>query len=159
MRIRGYRASDAVGIARVFRRSVEALGPRDYSAEQVAAWSARTPSPEAVAARAADGRTTLIAADEDDQPIAFIDLEPDGHIDLFYCAPEAAGLGAADALYEAVEALARGKLVPRLYSEASEAALRFFLKRGFTSLGRRDVVLGGVTIHNYGVEKALPPPA
>jgi multidrug transporter EmrE-like cation transporter len=97
----------------------------------------------------------LVAVDEADSPLAFIDLEADGHIDLLYCAPEFAGSGLADGLYEAVEAAARAGGIARLYSEASEAALRFFRKRGFVMLHRRDLKIGDVAIHNYAVEKPL----
>jgi len=32
-----------------------------------------------------------VAANADDRPVAYIDLEPNGHIDRLFCAPEAAG--------------------------------------------------------------------
>jgi putative acetyltransferase len=43
----------------------------------------------------------------------------------------------------------------RLYSEASEAARRFFLKKGLVVLHRRDFEVRGVAIHNHAVEKRL----
>jgi putative acetyltransferase len=134
---------------------VEALGPRDYTAEQVAAWASLTPAPDAFHGRLSDGRAAFVAVDDIDAVTGFIDLEDDGHIDLLYCAPEAAGTGAAGALYEGVEALAHERGIARLYSEASEGALRFFVKRGFTMQHRRDLSLDGVAIHNYAVEKIL----
>ena len=45
--------------------------------------------------------------------------------------------------------------VPRLYTEASEAARRLFLKKGFTAMQRRDFEVAGVAIHNYAMEKRL----
>lgn len=155
MRIRPYEARDAEVVARIFLSSVRGVGPAHYSAEQVTAWASLAPSAAAVHARASDGRMMLVAVDEADSPLAFIDLEADGHIDLLYCAPEFAGSGLADGLYEAVEAAARSGGIARLYSEASEAALRFFRKRGFVMLHRRDLKIGDVAIHNYAVEKPL----
>ena len=155
MKIRAYEARDADGVAQVFLNSVSGVGPAHYSAEQVAAWASRAPDAAAVHARASDGRLVLVAADDADQPIAFIDLEPDGHIDLFYCAPEVAGTGVAALLYDAVESAARSGGMVRLYSEASEAALRFFARREFVTLARRDLKIGEVAIHNYAVEKPL----
>ena len=61
----------------------------------------------------------------------------------------------ASLLYQALEAAARAREMPRLYSEASEAARRFFLKRGFVELSRRQMEIGGVAIHNFAVEKVL----
>jgi putative acetyltransferase len=143
-------------LASLYRRSVEEIGARDYTPRQVEAWAASAPTSERIHERATDGRTTLVAVDGD-RPLGFIDLEHDGHIDFFYCAPEAAGQGVAASLYDALEALARQRGVTRLYAEASEAARRFLLKRGFTVTARRVFALHGVRIHNYAVEKALTP--
>lgn len=155
MRIRAYEARDAADVARVYRASVEALGPRDYTPEQVAAWAGRAPDAAAFHARFSDGRVVVVAANDADEVISFIDMEADGHIDFLYASPEAAGKGFAWLMYVTVEEIARARGVTRLYAEASEAALRFFLKRGFTQLHRRDLAIGGIAIHNYAVEKLL----
>ncbi len=155
--IRPYRLEDADAISEVYLRSVEQIGPKDYTPEQVKVWASLRPSAERMHERASDGRTTLVAAAPDGAVLGFIDLESDGHIDLLYCAPEAAGKGVAGKLYEAVEALARARGMKRLYSEASEAARRFFLKRGFVELNRRQLSIDGIAIHNFAVEKRLEP--
>jgi putative acetyltransferase len=54
-----------------------------------------------------------------------------------------------------LEAEAQQRGLTRLYSEASEAARRFFLKQGFTVTARRDFAVSGVAIHNYAVQKRL----
>ncbi len=152
---RPYRPEDAPVLADVYVRSVRGIGARDYTPEQVEAWAGLGPSPRRLDALMRDGRTRLVAADGDDRPVAFADLEPDGHIHFLYCAPEAAGVGVASELYERLEAIAHGQAIPRLYAEASEAARRFFLGQGFTVVRRRDFDVGGVPIHNYAVEKVL----
>jgi putative acetyltransferase len=87
--------------------------------------------------------------------VAFTDLEPDGHIDRLFCAPEAAGRGVASRLYDAIETAAREQGLERLFTEASELARRFFERKGFTVLERQDMILRGVPIHNYRMAKAL----
>ena len=153
--IRRYEARDAGALADLYRRSVEQIGPRDYGEEQVRAWAALAPSRVQIEARAADGRTTLVAIDDEDQPLAFGDLEHDGHIGYLYCAPEAAGTGVAAALYDRLEEIARERGMKPLHAEASEAARRFFLKRGFSVVNRRAFEISGVPIHNYAVAKRL----
>ena len=111
-------------------------------------WSGRTCAPR-------DGRLTLVAADEQDQIVAFIDLEPDGHIDRLFCAPEAAGQHIASRLYTELEAAARAQGIGRLHTEASELARRFFERKDFIVLERQDRVLHGVPIHNYRMAKTL----
>lgn len=153
--IRAYAASDASALVEVFQRSVNGIGPRDYSPEQVNAWASRTPTAEAMHARYTDGRTAMVATDDNDQPIAFGDLEPDGHLDFIYCVPEAAGRGVASALYDRLEATARAAGLDRIHTEASEAARRLFEHKGFVVTARRDLVVAGTPIHNFAMEKRL----
>jgi putative acetyltransferase len=156
MRIRHYLADDAAALADLYRRSVEELGPRGYDAAQVRAWAALAPTAAALDRSAGDDRRRLVAVgDETDEPLAFADLRSDGHVQYFYCAPEAAGHGIGAALYDALEALARESGLPRLHIEASEVARGFFAHRGFTLLARRDFAIGTVRIHNYAMEKRL----
>ena len=69
--------------------------------------------------------------------------------------PEAAGTGVAAALYDRLERTARERGMKRLHAEASEAARRFFLRKGFSVVNRRAFEISGVPIHNYAVEKWL----
>jgi putative acetyltransferase len=155
MRIRFAQPADAEAMAAVYDRSVQAIGPRDYSPAQVAAWVGQGAKAERFRARLADGRRAWVGVDVADQVLAFIDLEADGHIDFLYATPEAAGTGVAGRLLDALEAAARADGGTRLYVEASEAARRFFLKRGYEVTARRDFEVEGVAIHNYAMERRL----
>ncbi|MCS6624872.1 GNAT family N-acetyltransferase [Roseibacterium beibuensis] len=151
--VRPYQTDDAEALSALYEASVRALGARDYSAAQIEAWASLTPSPEALDGRMADGRTRLVAVADD--IAGFIDLEPDGHIDLLYVAPAAAGAGVARLLLETAEALAPLSGAGRLYAEASETARPVFERLGYSVTGRRDFEVAGEPIHNWAVEKAL----
>ncbi|MCR9260394.1 MAG: GNAT family N-acetyltransferase [Pseudomonadaceae bacterium] len=153
--IRLYESADASAVAQVFQTSIRTIATNDYLPEQVTAWLANAPTLEQFAAMNADGRLTLVAVDEANQVVAFIDLECDGHIDMLYALPSVAGTGITISLYEQIELHARQQQLTRLFTEASEAARRFFLRRGFVEKHRRDLKVGGVLIHNYAMEKAL----
>jgi putative acetyltransferase len=153
--IRTYRREDAAGVADVFYRSVREVARSDYTDDQVRAWVPGRWDAEQEHRRSGDGRLVLVAADERDRVVAFIDLEPDGHIDRLFCAPEAAGRGIASRLYDGIETAAREQGLGRLYTEASELARRFFERKGFVVLERQDKILRGVQIHNYRMEKVL----
>jgi putative acetyltransferase len=142
-------------MAALYRRSVRALGPSDYTPVQVEAWAGAGPTALRFAERMEDGRQAFVVEREDGVLQGFADLEADGHIDFLYVAPEAKGRGVADRLLDAVEQAARSAEIHRLFSEASEAARRFFVRRGFVVLHRRNFEVGGVPIHNYAVEKRL----
>ena len=103
----------------------------------------------------ADGRRCWVAVDDQDRVTAFVDLEPDGHIDVLFADPAVAGRGVTGALLDVLEQAARESGLSRLYVEASEPARRFFLKRGYSVVRRRDFEIGGVAIHNYAMEHRL----
>ena len=153
--IRDYERRDAAGVADVFYRSVREVARSDYTAEQVKAWIPGRWDAEREHQRSGDGRLVLVAEDGTGHVVAFIDMEPDGHIDRLFCAPEAAGRGIASRLYEAIETAARARGIDRLFTEASELARRFFERKGFTVLERQDQTLRGVPIHNYRMAKFL----
>ena len=153
--IRPYEPRDATGVADVFYRSVREVALSDYTADQVKAWAPGPGDVDQERRRCGDGRLVLIAADQQGRVVAFVDLEPDGHIDRLFCAPEAVGLGIASRLYEAVEAAARERGIRRLFTEASELARRFFERKGFLVVERQDMILRGVPIHNYRMAKTL----
>jgi putative acetyltransferase len=154
MPIRPYQSGDAEVLADLYRRSVRHFGGRAYSAEQVEAWAA-TISADRIASRASDGRIMLVAVDQHDSPLGFGDLEPDGHLDFLYCAPEAAGQGLGSAIYAALEDHARNSGLQRIFVEASELARPLFEKNGFEIVGRNDLRIGSVAIHNFSMAKTL----
>lgn len=157
MIIRPYLARDAGSLSALMTRSIVEIGPRDYAQAQVAAWAARVPSADRLHEIFSDGRRALVAEGAGGRLLAFGDLEANGHLDYLYCAPDALGKGVASALYDALEAAARGAGVRRIYTEASEAARRLFTRKGFSTVGKREFEIGGVVIHNYAMEKLLPP--
>lgn len=151
--IRRYRPSDAGAIARVFHASVHGLAGGDYTAEQLRVWSPRLRDPEWYRERA--GTRLVWVAERSDDLLGFAELESDGHIDMVYVAPESARQGVATALLRALEAHAREVGLGRLFVEASETALPFFTRAGFSNPRRRDLERDGVRLHNYAMEKAL----
>lgn len=157
MKIRSYRPDDAPALVALFHAAVHEVARLYYSRAQVHAWAPVVPDVAQFQARAADGRTLLVAVDDEDVPLAYGDVEEDGHIDHLFCRPDAAGTGVTAALYAALESAARTRGITLVYVEASEPARRFFDKQGFRLIGRRDFEMAGVPIHNFEMEKDLAP--
>jgi len=153
--IRPGQDDDAEALAAVFERAVRTIGARFYSPAQIEAWIGHEPRAVSFRARMSDGRRCWVALDGQHQVTAFVDLEADGHIDCLYADPQVAGQGVASALLDVVERTAREEGLTRLYVEASEAARRFLLKRGYAVETRRDFELRGVPIHNYAMALGL----
>ena len=150
--LRPYHSTDAAALTTLYVRSVRHYGPRVYTPEQVAVWAA-TADVANTAARCGDGRFVVVAQNEAGGLLGFADLEADGHLDMLYVAPEAEGLHVGSQLYAALETHARRRGLHRIFVEASELARPLFERRDFTLLGRNDLVLDGVDIHNYRMEK------
>lgn len=155
MKIRRFRAHDAPFLAELFHASVRKVGIRDYSEDQVTVWSPDVPDASKYIEQASDGRLFLVAVDETDRPVAYGDLESDGHIDHLYCSPEAVGSGIASAIYHRLEEAAIEQGMEFLFVEASEAARRLFERRDFQIIERQELMIDGVIIHNYRMNKAL----
>lgn len=154
MLIRNFEPADADALATLFHATVHEVGIRDYSSEQVAAWSPSRPD-AARYLRQAEGRTFLVAVDDDGVIAGYGDLEENGHIDHLYCRPDLVGTGVGSAIYAALEEVARKAGIAILFVEASEGARRLFERRGFNLDGRNDFVIDGVTIHNYRMSKSI----
>jgi putative acetyltransferase len=155
--IRPYRPSDAQALANLFFDAVRGTNPGYYTEEQVIAWLPAPPTPEALHCRIGDGRTVFVALSDAGDPIGFGDIEPDGHIDMLFCRSDQAGRGVGRALFEQIERAAHSAGIDRIFVEASEPAKRLFERRGFRTIARQDLVRGGVSIHNYRMEKDLFP--
>lgn len=154
--IRSCREGDEAAMAAVYERAIRSVGAAHYSPEQVEAWIGGAETlPGRIKARMDDGRRCWVAVDPSGRVLGFVDLEGDGHIDILYVDPDVAGQGVTAAMLNVLEAAARTARLRRVYVEASEPARRFFARRGYRTVQRRDFELRGVAIHNYAMERDL----
>lgn len=100
------------------------------------------------------GRLTLVA-EEGGEVIAFAEIEDDGHLDMFYCRQDVVGRGVGSSLYRAIEREARARGLVRMTTEASITARPFFERQGFVVAREQLVVLRGVELKNFAMEKHL----
>ena len=154
MLVRTFEPSDADALATLFHASVREVGIRDYSLEQVVAWSPSKPDPAKYRHRA-ERRMFFVAEKGAGGLIGYADLDLDGHIDHLYCRPDAVGIGVGSALYAAIENAAKERGFAVLFVEASVAARRLFERQGFNVEARNDFCVNGVAIHNYRMSKSI----
>ena len=151
--IRLFEARDAEQIARLFHETVREVNVRDYSSAQVKAWA-----PDDLHFRnwveVCLNRFTYVA-DDGGAIAGFGELEPNGHIDCFYCHKNYQGCGVGRQIYQAIEAKAVELSASRLFTEASITAKPFFQRMGFSVVKKQEVTCRGETFINYAMEKIL----
>lgn len=154
--VRRYRDGDARPLCELFVRSVREIGPAKYDDAQVRAWAHAVPDAVAWGERMRTNET-FVAVGDGDVPVGWVELEPGGHVEMLYCAPEAAGRGVAVQLYAAAETLARERGLTGLTADASRFAESFFLKHGWRVDERETVTRFGVGIQRARMSKTLQP--
>lgn len=153
MQVRLFEPQDAEQIARLFHETVRQVNIRDYSVNQVNAWA-----PDDLYFRdwvkVCSNRFTYVA---DDQGViaGFGELEPNGHIDCFYCHKNYQRCGVGSQIYRAIETKASELSLKRLFVEVSITAKPFFQHVGFTVVNEQRVSRRGETFVNYVMEKLL----
>lgn len=155
MKIRQFVPSDSESLGLILHQSVQQIASKHYTQAQRTAWSPQPMDAQFFLKRISDGRWVWVAINEADTPLGFIELESNGHIDCFYCAPSAVGVGVGNALYQQLESHARTQSIARLYVEASEGARGFFSRAGFKLLERREVKRNDIKLHHYAMTKGL----
>ncbi|MBE9179093.1 GNAT family N-acetyltransferase [Oculatella sp. LEGE 06141] len=153
MKIRLFHQADADQVAQLFHDTVRQINSRDYSSNQVNVWA-----PDDLHFRewatVCSSRFTYVA-DEAGVIIGFGELEPNGHIDCFYCHKDYQQRGVGRQIYGAIEAKALELGLSRLFTEASITARPFFQRMGFSVVTQQQVSRRGETFINFAMEKSL----
>ncbi len=153
MEVRLFQTQDAEQVARLFHETVREINVRDYSNSQVEAWA-----PEDIQFRnwveVCSNRFTYVA-DDNGVIAGFGELEPNGHIDCFYCHKNYQRCGVGSRIYQAIEAKAYELSLNRLFVEASITAKPFFQRMGFAVVKEQEVMRRGEGFINYAMEKLL----
>lgn len=153
MQLREATAADTAACVALFTASVHQLAASHYDLQQRLAWAPLQADMPFWQQRLA-GLQVLLAEDAQGL-LGFIGYAADGHIDLLFCAPQAARRGVASALYIAAQKRLRALGLSRLYTEASLLAQPFFLSHGFAVIEEQEVQRDGISLRRYRMQKTL----
>jgi putative acetyltransferase len=151
--VRNYLPGEELALQEIYFESTRRLNSKDYTPEQIERWVAKHADLSEWISRLA-GTKPLVAV-IDGRPVAFAELEADGHIDFFYCHPDWQGIGVGSELMRAIidEALRSG--VRCLHAEVSVTAEPFFTKKGFETVEERNPVICGAPAKQYIMHKDI----
>ena len=145
--------SDFGAIGGVFHEAVRQIARRDYTDEQVRAWS-----PGQLDAAHWQRRTAKLevrVAVLESVVAGFIGFSHSGHIDLLFVRPEFVRRGIARALLLEAENSLGPLGVETAWTEAGLTARGFFQAMGYGTVREQTVCCGGVELRNYRMEKVL----
>ncbi len=152
-KLRRASAADAPALAELIRSTIRELGPRAYSAEQVAVWSLFPADFDAFCRDLDEGIGLVLETEE--RLAALSLLHPLDHIALLYTAAPFAGRGFATRLIAATELEARRLGASRLSTEASHLARPVFARCGFSIVRSEYVFRHNVPFKRFVMEKSL----
>lgn len=152
--IRTYQEQDTKELAKIYYYTIHNINSRDYSKEQLNVWAPETSlQPEEWLKKFQ--RTKPFVATANGQIVGFAEFEPNGHIDCFYCHHEWTGKGVGSVLLNAINEKALELGVDKIFAEVSITAKLFFEKNGFKVVEEQIVMLKGVGLTNYKMEKHI----
>ena len=130
MQVRYASEADVTALAQLVVESVRMLGPMLYSDEQVEAWVAMADDTENFRAKIVDA--SCLIAEEDNQPLGFATLAPDGEVGMLYVRWDRSRQGIASTLLQEIVALAETRGLARLHTIASKFSRRLFSRFAFS---------------------------
>ena len=152
MNVRRHRVGEEAELWRLYRDATRFVNARDYAPAQIRRWAPDEPAP---GWREKLARSNPFVAEEDGQIVGFAELEPDGHIDYFYCHYQRQRRGVGRALYRAVEHEAIRAGIERLCAEVSVTARLFFEVMGFAVTEETNNVICGAPARQFRMQKRL----
>ncbi|MBM3207702.1 MAG: GNAT family N-acetyltransferase [Chlamydiae bacterium] len=152
--IREYQPEDAILLASILYNTVHKINSAHYTEEQVDVWApASILKTEKLAKKFSI--TNPIIATVEDKIVGFAELEPNGHIDCFYCHHDWIGKGIGSALMKEIFLRAKKNSIRLLFSEVSITAKPFFERHGFAIIEKQQVIKNGVKFTNFKMEKTI----
>lgn len=153
MLIRRYQPEDLVQIVRLFYETVHTVNRKDYSAEQVRVWAGKK---DRLLDRAEffDRLYTLVAV-EGGQIAGYGNIDSTGYLDHLFVHKDYQRKNVATMLCDELEKQALLQGTPLVTVHASITAKPFFEQRGYQVLKQQQVLVEGIALTNYVMEKQL----
>jgi GNAT superfamily N-acetyltransferase len=153
MNIRRYEPGEEEELWQLYHGTTHEIIGQYYTPDQIARWA---PSQMDVVKwkDRIESRNPFVA-ERDGAILGFAELEPDGHIDYFYCHHQWQRKGVGTALYRALETEARRQGVTVLYAEVSVPARPFFLSMGFEIVEEQVNLVCGAPAKRFVMRKRL----
>lgn len=146
MIIREYQTEDLEAILDLFYETVHTINAKDYSKEQLDAWTSGISDKEKWNKSLCQHYSLI--AEIGNQVVGFGDIDDTGYLDRLYVHKDFQRQGIASNLCDELE-----KNYSRIITHASISAKGFFEKRGYRVIKEQIVIRNGISLKNYVMEK------
>ena len=153
LRIRRAGVNDLESILELFVDTILTINARDYSAEQTKAWANGAKKTERWLKKITE--QYFLIAEINSEPAGFASITTNGYLDFLFVSKDHQRKGIAQNLYNELEKFAYENHFIKISSDVSATARPFFLKQGFTLKLEQQVVIEGIMVTNYKMEKRL----
>lgn len=153
MHLRPFSPDDAGALIAVFRDAVRRIGPVAYTKKQVEAWARHPVDFYDFRSRLSRGHTLVM--EEAGRAVAFGQLDPLDHLAFLYTAADYNRKGIGSCIYDALEHHACIEHVTDIHTEASRISMPFFAKKGYRVTAVEQVVLFGIRLERFAMNKRL----
>lgn len=152
IKVRKYKKEDAAALASIYYHTIHIINIGDYTEVQVNVWAPETSKDTERWMKKWEKISPLVAV-INEQPVGFAEFESTGHIDCFYVHHEYQGQGIGSLLMKSIYNEARKQDINRIFAEVSITARPFFELKGFKVVKQQTIVLQGVELNNFVMEK------
>ena len=152
MNVRRYRVGEEDKLWKLRNDTTRAVIGRDYTEAQVRRWAPDRIDPDW---HEKIRKKNPFVAEHDGEIVGFAELEPDGHINDFYCHHQWQRRGVGTLLQAAIEAEASRLKIDTLLLESSVTAHRFFLSQGFVIVEEKENLVCGSPAKQFIMRKEL----
>ncbi len=153
-KIRKATENDLEDILHLFQHTITAVNSKDYSLDQIEVWTNAAKNKERWLGKIRD--QYFIVCINGNILFGFASITNTGYLDFMYVNKDYQGLGIAKKLYAELEAYARQQKISTIFSDVSITAKPFFMKQGFSTVQEQQVIVEGIVLINYKMEKLLP---
>ena len=153
MNIRLAQESDLPELANLFRQTVLAIAPQQYTPAQTQTWASFAADTDQFCQFIMTPATYL--ATDDTGILGFAGLSSNGHVASVYVRYDCIHQGVGSTLMQVILEKATLDNIERLYAEASEFSLGLFKKFGFYLYDTEVVDRQGIEFKRYLVERRL----
>ena len=137
----------------LFTQTIQTVCRKDYSPEQINAWTASVDNTKRWVDLIND-QYVLLALDQN-TVAGFASLKDNHYLDFFYVHKDYQGQGVAKQLYAAIEKAALTHNAATITSDISITAKPFFESRGFVTIQQQENHVRGEVLTNYKMMKKL----